>query len=108
MVVDSHVIYITSFILIIFALIIGFIGCIVMMKESFESVSGKGVSDVSGVSGEENINENWLSTTVPQDDTSFTCQKVSNNGTSLIQLDKVITKRFPIVIDYPWNWYQTQ
>ena len=24
------------------------------------------------------------------------------------KLDKIITKRFPIAIEYPWNWYQTQ
>lgn len=100
--VDTHVMYITSFILIIFALIIGFIGCVVVMRqESFESVSGKGVSD---------INENWISTTVPQD-VRFACQTVppeKRKGVNLVQLDKVITKRFPIAIEYPWNWYQTQ
>ncbi len=108
--VDTHVMYITSFILIIFALIIGFIGCVVVMRqESFESVSGKGVSG-KGVSGKGGINENWLSTTVPQN-VKYTCQTVppeKRKGVNLVQLDKIHTKRFPIAIEYPWNWYQTQ
>lgn len=97
MTVDSHVIYITSFVLIIFALIIGFIGIVFIMKEPFESVDYNDSSD-------------WVSTSVPQD-VSFECltvPKEKRKGTSLIKLDKIITKRFPIVIEYPWNWYQTQ
>lgn len=53
------------------------------------------------------ISPPYFDSYVPQD-VKYTCKSEKVKGTNLEYLNTIQTKRFPIEIEIPYNWYNTQ
>lgn len=101
---DVHKIYIGSFVVVIVVLVI-VVCAVALSKESFaDSVKGPLGKTRSG----------FVDTVVPQNlrygDVTPTYQGLGNGlrGTSVVNVSAIDSNRFPIAIETPTNWYNTQ
>lgn len=65
---------------------------------------------IENMISEEKISPPYFDSYVPQDVkyTCNTCKSEKVKGTNLEYLNTIQTKRFPIEIEIPYNWYNTQ
>jgi len=122
---DYHTVFVLSIVIIIVIFVLLLFGCLAYFKEPFtdskkidskKTDSKKTDSKKTDSKKTDSINyrKAFIDTYVPQDHTFSNVteeyQKLGNglNGTSLVNVSAINSKRFPAIIETSMNWYNTQ
>lgn len=99
---DTHTIYLLSIVVIIVIFVLLIWGAIHVVGRSF---SLEPFSNNEGNAA----NSQWIDTLVPGG-MGYNCGLKSPlmKGTNMVSVSTIDSKRFPIAIETPWNWYTTQ
>lgn len=104
---NTHNIFICSIIIVVVVFCLMILGCIAIMKEPFRNIGMEPMK-------KKKKKVRWDDTTVAMNlgysDITDYYNSLDNGleGTSLVNISSVDSNRYPIMIETPTNWYNTQ